>query len=140
VSCAALGVIIAGGCATSTVIVMASGRDDHGLIARPAVALQRSPSDLTVIGSVPDGGFLRVVRADHSWLFVRTVAEPFEEGWVNDHDLRSVAVLTAQQIQVRFQDARFQNGRVEVLVVPIDASSRDALWVAATDLKEVGAR
>jgi hypothetical protein len=130
--------VIAQGCAASGAIVMASGRDDHGLLAKPAVALQRSPTDLTVTGSVPDGGFLRVVRTDGSWLYVRTITEPAEEGWVNDHDLRPNATLTARGIQVRFDDARFVGGRVEVLVRPV--SGGDATWVAASELREVGAR
>jgi hypothetical protein len=139
--CAALGILVAGGCAASGTIVMASGRDDHGLLARPAVALQRSPTDLAVTGSVPDGGFLRVLREEHAWSYVRTVAEPAEEGWVNDHDLRPVAVLIARQQQVRFRDARWRDGRVEILVAPVGSSGAgDAIWVAASELKEVGSR
>jgi hypothetical protein len=139
--CAALGILVAGGCAASGAIVMASGRDDHGLLAKPAVALQRSPTDLAVTGSVPDGGFLRVVQQDRAWFYVRTIAEPSEEGWVNDHDLRPVAVLTTQQLQVRFRDARWRDGRVEILVSPVaSAGAGDAIWVGASELKEVGAR
>lgn len=116
---------------------MASGRDDHGLLAKPAIALQRSPTDLTVTGSVPDGGFLRVIRDERTWLFVRTIAEPAEEGWVSEHDLRGVAVLSGRE-QVRFTDARWRDGRVEVRVVPVGGA--EASWVPASDLKEVGAR
>ena len=133
---AALG-LVAQGCAGRGAIVMASGRDDHGLLARAAIGLQRSPTDAAVVGSAPDGAFLRVVGIDHTWLRVRTIAGPVEEGWVNDHDLRSVAELVDRHVQVRFQDARLRDGIVEVLVEPV--SGGEALWVHASSLREVGA-
>ncbi|HZP97567.1 MAG TPA: SH3 domain-containing protein [Candidatus Limnocylindria bacterium] len=136
VLCAALG-LPAQGCAGQSTIVMASGRDDHGLLTRPAIGLQRSPTDATVVGSVPDGAFLRVIEVDHSWLRVRTLTLPPEEGWVSDHDLRGTAELLTAHRQVRFRDARTRGGVVEIQVEPLDGSA--AIWVAATDLREVGA-
>lgn len=136
VLCAALG-LVAQGCAGQGAIVMASGRDDHGLLARPAIGLQRSPTDGTVVGSAPDGSFLRVIETDHTWLRVRTLTEPAEEGWVNDHDLRGAAELLTRHIQVRFKDARTRGGAVEVLVEPVGGG--DATWVRGTELREVGA-
>ena len=133
---AALG-LLAGSCAGPGAIVMASGRDDHGLLERPAVALQRSPTDTTVTGSVPDGAFLRVLGQERAWYRVRSIAEPVQEGWVNDHDLRGTAALTGRGVQVRFSDARWVNGRVEVRVEPLQ--SGDVVWVDAKDLKEIGA-
>jgi hypothetical protein len=130
--------IVAGGCGAppGQSIVMVSGRDDHGLLARPAVGLQRSPTDATIVGSAPDGAFVTVVREDRSWLLVRTLVAPIEEGWVNDHDLRGVAVLDGRA-QVRFRGARQSGGAVEVLVVPVDGG--EELWVDAGRLREVGA-
>jgi hypothetical protein len=120
---------------------MASGRDDHGLLERPAVTLQRSPADQTVVGSVPDGAFLRVLREDHSWAYVRTIVEPIEEGWVNDHYLRGVATLVSGGAQVRLADARRRDGRVEIGVIPVDAAAgAPTQWVDAAALREVGAR
>jgi hypothetical protein len=120
---------------------MASGRDDHGLLERAAIALQRSPTDPTVVGSVPDGAFLRVLREDHSWVHVRTIAEPTEEGWVNDHYLRGVAILLSGGAQVRLADARRRDGRIEIGITPLDtAAGAPIQWVDASALREVGAR
>jgi hypothetical protein len=121
-------------------VVMASGRDDHGLLRRAAIALQRSPTDPAVVGSVPDGTFLRVLRDDHTWAYVRTIAEPTAEGWVNDHDLRGVAALLPGGAQVRLADARLREGRIEIGVTPVDTSGAALLWVEASALREVGAR
>jgi hypothetical protein len=115
---------------------MISGRDDHGLLARPAIGLQRSPTDATIVGSAQDGTFVIVLREDRSWLLVRTLVAPIEEGWVNDHDLRGVAVLDGR-VQVRFRSARQSGGAVEVLVVPVEGGEEH--WVDAGRLREVGA-
>jgi hypothetical protein len=115
---------------------MVSGRDDHGLLARPAIGLQRSPTDATIVGSAQDGTFVMVVREDRSWLLVRTLVDPIEEGWVNDHDLRGVGVLDGQA-PVRFRSARPKDGGVEVLVVPVDGG--EERWVDASRIREVGA-
>jgi hypothetical protein len=132
--------LLAGGCAASTPsqsIVMVSGRDDHGLLERPAIALQRSPTDQTVVGSAQDGTFVRVVREEGSWLLIRTFVSPIGEGWVNDHDLRAVAVLDGRT-RVRFRDARLRDdGVVEVLIVPVDGGAE--VWVSGRRLREVGA-
>lgn len=129
---------IAAGCVGTPAqkVVMVSGRDDHGLLARPAIGLQRSPTDATIVGSAHDGTFVRVLREDRSWLLVRTLVAPIEEGWVNDHDLRSVAVLDGRA-QVRFRGARQSGGFVEVLVVPLQGGAER--WVDAGRLREVGA-
>ncbi len=122
-------------------VVMASGRDDHGLLERAAIALQRSPTDATVVGSVPDGAFLRVLREDHSWLHVRTIVEPAEQGWVNDHYIRGVAALRPGGTQVRLVDARQRDGRLEIGVRPVDApAGAPTQWVDTASLREVGAR
>jgi hypothetical protein len=128
-----------GACAATQVgqtAVMISGRDDHGLLARPAIGLQRSPTDATVVGSVQDGTFVTVKREDRSWLLVRTLVAPIEEGWVNDHDLRAVAILDGRA-QVRFRGARQAGKAVEVLVVPVEGGEEH--WVEAGRLREVGA-
>jgi hypothetical protein len=130
--------IVAGGCnaAQGQSVVMVSGRDDHGLLARPAIGLQRSPTDATVVGSAQDGTFVTVLREDRSWLLVRTLVAPIEEGWVNDHDLRGVGVLDGSA-QVRFRSARQSGGGIEILVVPVDGG--EERWVDAARIREVGA-
>jgi len=130
--------IAAAGCDASSAqsIVMVSGRDDHGLLARPAIGLQRSPTDPTVVGSAQDGTFVTVLREDRSWLLVRTLVAPIDEGWVNDHDLRGVGVLDGRA-QVRFRDARPSGAGIEILVVPVEGG--EDRWVDAARLREVGA-
>jgi hypothetical protein len=128
-----------GGCGAAPArqtAVMVSGRDDHGLLARPAIGFQRSPTDATIVGSAQDGTFVTVLREDRSWLLVRTLVAPIEEGWVNDHDLRGVGVLDGHA-QVRFRGARQNGGGVEVLVIPVEGG--EERWVDAGRIREVGA-
>ena len=134
---AAVGSVVAGcGAASGQSVVMVSGRDDHGLLTRPAIGLQRSPTDATIVGSAQDGTFVTVLREDRSWLLVRKLVAPIEEGWINDHDLRGVGVLDGIS-QVRFRGARQSGGGVEILVVPVGGG--DERWVEAGRLREVGA-
>jgi len=137
---AALG-LMAQGCAASAPgpVVLVSGRDDHGLVQRAAVGLQRSPEDATFRGSVPDGTFVRVLGQRGQWLEVRSFTVPPEQGWVNDFFLRSLAVRTDQTVQVRFSDAAVRDGVLMVQVRPVsDAAAGE--WVPASILREVGAR
>ena len=142
---AALGVLLSGCGAAARLdgpdpVVLISGRDDHGLVARAAVGLQRSPTDTTVVGSAPDGTFARVVRTEGAWLDVRTVASAPEEGWVNDFYLRSRAVWVSRSLQVTFLDAAFRENNVLVYVSPITDPPEQPSWLAAGELREVGAR
>jgi hypothetical protein len=117
---------------------MVSGRDDHGLLERPAIGLQRSPSDTTVTGTVHDGDFVMVLRRDGLWALVHRVPGP-EEGWIADHDLRGEAVHAGPPPRrVTFVNADAAEGPVRVLVRYADDGS--TAWVPATALKEVGAR
>ncbi|HUQ17366.1 MAG TPA: hypothetical protein VM070_06230 [Candidatus Saccharimonadales bacterium] len=138
---AALG-LAAQGCAASAPgpIVLVSGRDDHGLVQRAAVGLQRTPDDLTFTGSVPDGTFVRVLGQRGQWLEVRSFTSPPEQGWVNDFSLRNVAVRTDSLVQVRFLDARVRDGGLAILVRPASDASAPGDWVPAARLREVGAR
>lgn len=137
---AALG-LLAQGCAASAPgpIVLVSGRDDHGLVARAAIGLQRSPEDGTFSGSVPDGTFVRVVGQRGQWLQVRSFSVPAEQGWVNDFYLRSIAVRTDPPAQVRFADAQVRDGALMILVTPASGPSAPGEWVPASILREVGA-
>jgi hypothetical protein len=133
--------LMSGGCglfATGPAVVMVSGRDDHGLLERPAIGLQASPSDLTVTGTAHDGEFALVVKRDGPWAYVRLV-KTGDEGWINDHDLRGEAVRTGGAARrVRFAAAERTDGDVRVRVRYADDGSEE--WVSATSLKEVGAR
>ena len=138
---AALG-LVAQGCAASAPgpVVLVSGRDDHGLVQRAAVGLQRSPEDTVFSGSVPDGTFVRVLTQRAQWLEVRTMTSPPEQGWVNDFFLRSVAVRTDTPVQVRFLDAAIRGGGLMILVRPAVDTTGPGEWVAPSKLREVGAR
>lgn len=138
---AALG-LLAGSCGggASNTIVLVSGRDDHGLVYRAAVGLQRSPTDTSVTGSVPDGTFARVLEHRSEWLKVRSVGTDPQEGWINDFYLRSVALGLEPQRQVTFIDAEVRDGTVMVRVRPRDGPTGDGTWVKASSLREVGAK
>jgi hypothetical protein len=133
--------LVAGSCgeSASNAIVLVSGRDDHGLVYRAAVGLQRSSTDLAQSGSVPDGTFARVLEQKSEWLKVRSIGPDPQEGWINDFYLRNVAVSLQSSRQVSFIDAAIRDGAVMVLVRPRDEPSATATWVAATSLREVGA-
>lgn len=119
-------------------VVLISGRDDHGLLERPVLGLQRSPDDRTVVATVRDGSFARIVRTQGPWHYLRTVEPTPQEGWLEDHYLRTAAVHTERQVQVAFIDAAVRYGQVLIQVRP--RTGGDAEWVAATALKEIGAR
>jgi hypothetical protein len=138
---AALG-LVAGSCGggASNTIVLVSGRDDHGLVYRAAVGLQRSPTDATVSGSVPDGTFARVLEHRSEWLKVRSVGTDPQEGWINDFYLRTVAVGLEPPRQVAFLDAALRDGTVMVRVRPRDEPAAEGTWVKASSLREVGAK
>jgi hypothetical protein len=134
--------LVSGSCGlftTETVpVAMVSGRDDHGLLERPAIGLQRSPTDKTVTATVHDGDFVLVLRREGLWALVHRVPGP-EEGWIADHDLRGEAVdVGPPPRRVTFVNADAAGGAVRVFVrYTADGSTA---WVPASSLKEVGAR
>lgn len=94
---AALATVSAGcGAATSPTatpprVLIVSGRDDHGLLAEPVVALSRRPGGPPSQDRVPDGTLVAVVEARHEWIRVRALEGAEAEGWVNDYYLRRTA-------------------------------------------------
>ena len=136
---AALG-LATGGCGlfASPSVAMVSGRDDHGLLERPAIGLRRSPTDRTVTATAHDGEFVHVLRRDGLWAYVRLI-EGGEEGWIADHDLRGEAVRTdPRPRRVTFLAAERRDGAAWVRVRYADDGSEE--WLPATALKEVGSR
>lgn len=137
---AALG--ISGGCgpfAGTSAVAMVSGRDDHGLLQRNALGLQRSPTDSEIVGTVLDGTFVRVTRRDGMWAYV-AAAGSADEGWIADFYLRGEAVRLepAPPRRVTFLDLERRGADVYVRVRFADDGSAE--WVAARSLREVGAR
>lgn len=128
------------GCAGPEPVVMVSGRDDHGLLERPALGLRRSPSDPQLSGSVQDGRFVRIVRTDGPWRYVRAIQPPDGEGWIEDHYLRGEAVRTdvTPPRQVTFLAAELREGAAWVRVR--ERSGGAETWVPASALGEIGAR
>lgn len=127
------------GAPPSGATVLISGRDDHGLVRQPVVALQRSPEDHRVTASVADGTFAVVLDERASWLRVRTVERTPQEGWVNDFYLRDRAVDLDASEQVRLLAAEMRGDEVWVSVRPVSGPDA-ARWIPASRLREVGAR
>lgn len=138
---AALGALSTGGCgllASAPTVAMVSGRDDHGLLERPAIGLQASPTDRTVTATAHDGEFAEVLKRDGLYAYVRLV-NTGEEGWIADHDLRGDAVRTEPRPRrVTFLAAERRDGGAWVRVRYADDGTDE--WVPASSLREVGAR
>ena len=117
---------------------MVSGRDDHGLLERPAIGLQRSPTDGTVTATVHDGDFVRVAKREGPFAYV-VLVQGGAEGWIADHDLRGDAVrMEPRPRRVTLLAAEPADGAVRVRVRYADDGTEE--WVPATSLREVGAR
>ncbi|HEX6289484.1 MAG TPA: hypothetical protein VFZ66_09855 [Herpetosiphonaceae bacterium] len=125
--------------AASGPIVLISGRDDHGLLAQATVALVRAPGSAEAVAQIADATVVRVLDERGEWLRVQTIASPQQSGWINDYHLRDRALWTAHGVQVTFVDARMHDEQVAVAVRPIDSTAAPT-WVAASELREVGAR
>ncbi|HEX9994627.1 MAG TPA: hypothetical protein VGB14_16980 [Acidimicrobiales bacterium] len=81
-------------------VLIVSGRDDHGLLAEPAVALVTAPDATAPTGSVPDGTLVEVVATRGEWAKVRALEGAPAEGWVNDFYLRGTAHVACTNEQV----------------------------------------
>ncbi len=78
----------------SGMVVMISGRDDHGLLQEPSVSLFSAPQGDTVVARTPDGTFARVVDQRGEWIRVELLGNPQAVGWVDDYYLRSRVLRT----------------------------------------------
>jgi len=74
-------------------LVLVSGRDDHGEVAEPAVALIATVQGSRTVASVPDGTLARVVASDGEWQEVQSLDGARARGWVDDFHLRGVVHL-----------------------------------------------
>lgn len=129
-------------------LVLVSGRDDHGLVARERVPVYDGPSSDTQVGIVADGTLAHVTETDGSWLHVVTAEGRPVDGWVDDFFLRGVVhlvgaapsceaavdgrrVTAGLQVVVR----RLRDGRALVTGVA-DPTLRG--WVDRSDVQELG--
>ena len=135
-----IGLLALAGCASAPngvgAIVLVSGRDDHGLVVEPHVALYAEPNSTQATGRVPDGSFARVLEIHGTWLRVESLGEAAVSGWVDDFYLRDRAVLDGRA-QVRLLGGRDTGGRVEISVQPVADPSAEPTWAPASDLREV---
>ncbi|WP_331112894.1 hypothetical protein [Oryzihumus sp.] len=74
-------------------LVLVSGRDDHGELAEPAVALSATVQGSRTVAAVPDGTLARVVASDGQWQEVQSLDGTPARGWVDDFHLRGVVHL-----------------------------------------------
>jgi hypothetical protein len=75
-------------------ILLASGRDDHGLRTHPHVRLLSAPDvHAEARAAVPDGALVRLLDMRGDWLRVRALERRGAVGWVNDFWLRGTVHL-----------------------------------------------
>lgn len=123
----------------SGMVVMISGRDDHGLLQEPSVSLYSAPQGDTVVARTPDGTFARVVDQRGEWIRVQLLGNPQAVGWVDDYYLRSRVLRTDAEEQVDLVDARELGSQVYVGVRPVNAPEATPVWLNPTVLQEIGA-
>jgi SH3-like domain-containing protein len=75
-------------------VLIASGRDDHGLLVQKTVGLSAEP-DGPAVAEVRAGSLVEVVDTRGEWIRVRSLQGP-ATGWVNDFYLRGAAHLVAR--------------------------------------------
>lgn len=79
-------------------LLLLSGRDDHGLVAEPLVALSHLPDGGGHSHLVRDGTLVRVIATRGEWAHVRTLEGDIVDGWVNDYYLRGVVHACASTV------------------------------------------
>ena len=99
-------------------LVLVSGRDDHGEVAEPAVALSATVQGSRTVASVPDGTLARVVASDGQWQEVQSLDGTPARGWVDDFHLRGVVHLVGQAptCAPRFDAGRLAPGTQAVVL------------------------
>lgn len=120
-------------------VLMVSGRDDHGLLQDPLVPLYRAPDDTAVVARVTDGSFVRVVDQRNDWIRVQLITDPQASGWINDYYLRNRMLRTDGGGQVDLLDARDSGGKVLVYVRSVGDPAATPVWLDSKGLREIGA-
>lgn len=110
-------------------LVLASGRDDHGLLVQRTVDVHGEP-DGEVLRRVETGTLLAVVGSRGEWLHVRALEGTGADGWVNDYHLRGVAHLVAPRPGCPVRTRRGTTLRPNEQVELLDYERRDdGAWV-----------
>lgn len=98
-------------------LLIASGRDDHGVLVQSSVALSAEPEGAAV-ADVPAGSLVVVLGSRGEWIRVRSL-DGTAAGWVNDYHLRGVAHLVGVRpgcpVRTREGGAFAPNAQVELL-------------------------
>lgn len=124
----------------SSSVVMISGRDDHGLLQEPTIALYDAPDGKTVVGHAGDGSFASVVDQRGEWIRVQLLGNPSIGGWVNDFYLRGRLIRTDGGGQVDLVTSREIQGQLWLGVRPVDKPQATPIWLNPAGLKEIGAQ
>jgi hypothetical protein len=124
---------------TTGLILMVSGRDDHGLLQDPLVPIYRAPEDSTVVARVTDGSIVRVVDQRSEWIRVQMITDAQATGWVHDYYLRNRMLRTDGGGQVDLLDARDLGDKVLVYVRAVADPAATPVWLDSKGLLEIGA-
>jgi hypothetical protein len=120
-------------------ILMVSGRDDHGLLQDPLVPLYHAPDDNIVVARVADGSLVRVVGQRSEWIRVQMITDEHATGWVHDYYLRNRMIRTDGGGQVDLLDARDVGNKVLVYVRAVADPAATPVWLDSKGLIEIGA-
>lgn len=138
--------VVAATPSAATALVLVSGRDDHGELASPAVALYSAPAGRMRVGRVPDGTLARVVASVGTWLQVSTVEGKAVQGWVDDFYLRRQVHLVgpAPTCRTRLSGKEIPAGEQAVVLEVRDGRARVQLvrtaaggWVSRATVQEL---
>jgi hypothetical protein len=129
-------------------LVLVSGRDDHGLVARERVPVYGSATSSEQVGTVVDGTLAHVTETEGSWVHVVTAEGRPVDGWVDDFFLRGVVHLVGPAPSCRARvDRRPVTAGLQVVVrrlragqVLVTGVADPALrgWAARADVQELG--
>ncbi len=98
-------------------LVLVSGRDDHGLVARERVPVYAAAGSSHRVGTVADGTLAHVAGTDGSWLHLVTAEGRPVDGWVDDFFLRGVVHLVGPAPSCRARvDGRAVTAGLQVVV------------------------
>lgn len=128
-------------------LVLVSGRDDHGQVARAVVPVYAAPGSTDRVGGIADGTLAHVRKIDGTWLHVVSAEGSAVTGWVDDFHLRGTvhlvgpapscrATLGSRTVEAGLQVVVSQVRGARVLVSTEDGARRG--WVVRDAVQELG--